>query len=218
MVTTVARTFPRSSRTTDPGAVRSRKASTEIPVGTANFNRLALQLSLDRTVRSFEYLESLHIEDCSIPVEMLVALRGEQRVAFDIVDERPVRDLDAEGLLLIALQQNAIDLVEVDGAAINAEPRAGNCLRILNWRGRRDDDVRRSIEAALRENGSLSIAALGALAHLHDPMPAICSLICDGVLELDLSLELDADSIVALAAGRVRPCISSCGTDRKRPR
>jgi hypothetical protein len=176
-----------------------------------------LQLSLDPAVRSFEYLESLHIEDCSIPVEMLVALRGEQRVAFDIVDERPVRDLDAEGLLLIALQQNAIDLVEVDGAAINAEPRAGNCLRILNWRGRRDDDVRRLIEAALRENGSLSIAALGALARLHDPMPAICSLIFEGILELDLSIELDADSHVTLATDRARPPISTRRSGRRRP-
>jgi hypothetical protein len=218
MVTTVARTFLPSSGTTDPGPVRSRKASTRIPSRTANFNRLALQLSLDPAVRSFEYLESLHVEDCSIPVAMLVALRGERSVAFDIVDERPVRDLDAEGLLLIALQQNGIDLEETDGAAINAEPRAGNCLRIWNWRGRTDDGVRRSIEAALTENGSLSIAALGPPAGLRDPMSAVCSLVFEGILELDLSIELDADSHVTLATDRARPPVSSRRSARRSPR
>jgi hypothetical protein len=217
MVTTVARTFLSSSGTTDPGPVRSRKASTGIPGRTANFNRLALQLSLDPAVRAIEYVESLLVEDTSIPVAMMVALRGGRRVAFDIVDERPVRDLDAEGLLLIALHQNGIDLEEIEGAAINAEPRAGNCLRIWNCRGRTDQAVRRSIEEALKENGSLSIAALGPLARLRDPMTAVCSLICDGLLEVDLSVELDADSIVAFAGG-VRPSTSSRRTDRRRPR
>lgn len=217
MVTTVARIFPRSSRTADPGPVRSRKASTEIPGGTANFNMLALQLSLDPAVRSFEYVESLLVGDCSVPVAMLVALRGGRRVAFDIVDERPVRDLDAEGLLLIALHQNGIDLVEIDGAAINAQPRAGNCLRIWNCRGRTDDGVRRSIEAALKENGSLSIAALGLLVPLRDPMPAVCSSIFDGILEFDPSIEFDADSHVTLATSRARLPISSRRPVRRRP-
>ena len=52
MVTTVARTFSRSSGTTDPGPVRSQKATTDIPGGTANFNMLALQLSLMRDTQT----------------------------------------------------------------------------------------------------------------------------------------------------------------------
>jgi hypothetical protein len=170
---------------------------------------LALQLSLDPAVRSFEYLKCLHVEDCSIPVAMLVAHRGERIVAFDIIDERPVRDLDAEGLLLIALQRNGIDLEEIDGAAINAGPRARNCLRIWNCRGRADEAARVSIESALRENGSLSIAALGPPTGLRDPMSAVCALVFDGAIEVNLSIELDAGSRVALASGRDRPTASS---------
>jgi hypothetical protein len=200
MVTTVTRTSRSRSRTTDPGAVRSPKAISEIPSRTANFNKLAVQLSLDPTVRSLEYVDSLWTHDCSVRIEMLVALRGDRRVAFDIVDERPIRDLDAEGLLLIALQQNRIDLVEIDRKAINIEPKASNCLRIWTSRGRIDDRLRAAIEAALNENGSLSIRELGVLVRLEDPLAVVRALIRDGLLEADLSLKLDSDSLVALTS------------------
>jgi hypothetical protein len=200
MVTTVTRTSRSRSRTTDPGAVRSPKTISEIPSRTANFNKLAVQLSLDPTVRSLEYVESLWTQDCSVRIEMLVALRGDRRVAFDIVDERPIRDLDAEGLLLIALQQNRIDLVEIDRKGINIEPKASNCLRIWNSRRRIDDGLRAAIEAALNENGSLSIRELGGRARLEDPLAVVRALIRDGMLQADLSLKLDADSLVALTS------------------
>jgi|SRR5947209_7929572 len=205
MVSTVTRTTNRPSRAIDPGAVRSPKASSDIPAGTANFNRLAFQLSLDPAVRAFEYVESLWTQDCSVRVEMLVARRGDRRVAFDIVDERPIRDLDAEGLLLIALQKHDIDLVEIDAAGINAGPKADNCVRIWNARGRADEAVRTGIEAALSRQGTLSIGALGALVRLPDPMHVVLALIADGVLEADLSLELDADSLVALRSDASSP-------------
>jgi hypothetical protein len=63
-------------------------------------------------------------------VEMLVADGGQGRVAFDIVDERPDRNIDDEGLLLLALEHHAIRLAEMDSVSINAEPRAGNAVRI----------------------------------------------------------------------------------------
>jgi hypothetical protein len=208
MVSTVTRTNNRASRTIDPGAVRSPKASSDVPAGTANFNRLALQLSLDPAVQAFEYLESLWTQDCSVRIEMLVARRGGRRVAFDIVDERPIRDLDAEGLLLIALQKHDIDLVEIDAAGINAGPTAENCIRIWNARYRVEEGVRARIEAALEENGTLSIGALGVLVRLPDPIPVVLALIRDGVLEVDLSIELDADSLVALSRGAASPPVA----------
>jgi hypothetical protein len=66
---------------------------------------------------------------------MLVAERDEGSVAYDIVDERPHRDIDSEGLLLIALERHGVTRVEIDAPSIQAQPLASNCERIWKHRG-----------------------------------------------------------------------------------
>ena len=163
-----------------------------------SFVKLAIQLSLDSTVTWLEYVESLPFAECNVTVEMLVADCAEGRVAFDIVDARPYRDIDAEGLLLLALDHYQIRIAQMDSTTINDEPRASNSLRI--WR-HRDRQVEKGlvgkIDRALAGQRSVSIRSLGTLVGLSEPLAAASALICRRVLDTDLSIKFGLNSLVA---------------------
>jgi hypothetical protein len=185
--------------------LQGRKASGRIPKRSPNFNRLFIQLSLNAMVQSIEFIETLSVGKCSVPVGMLVAKRDNGSFAFDIIDERSHGDLDAEGMLLIALQQNGIALVEVDDSIINAEPMAANCMRIWTRRGSISDGTKALVSRTLNERGILSIRNIGQMIGLRDPMASVCRLVCEGTVEIDLTQQLDRNSLVKLAAGTVNP-------------
>jgi hypothetical protein len=199
-VTTVARASFRRSLATDLDQVRSRRATAKIPKRSPNFNRLVIQLWLDPAVTWLEYIESLPLPEgnVNVMVEMLVADRDEGRVAFDIVDERPDRDIDDEGLLLLALQHHEIRLAEMDSASINAEPRASNSLRIWRHRGRRvKQGLVAAIDRALARQQSIPIRTLGTLAGFSEPIETVSALICQGMLDTDLTVKFGPNSFVA---------------------
>jgi hypothetical protein len=178
MVNKVARTSQRLA------TVRNR------PNRSPNFDKLAIQLSLDQDVTWLEFVEILSLPkyNLHVPVEMIVADRGDGRVAFDIVDERSTPDVDADGLLMLALEYHQIRLVEMDDVSINKEPRASNSLRIWERRGHRiERGVIAAIDRAFVGRQSVSVRRLATLAGLSDPLPIVSALMCRGVLEADLS-------------------------------
>jgi hypothetical protein len=168
----------------------------------ANFRGLAVQLTLDPTVKSLKFVTALAVAEEAVAIGMLVAERDEGRVAYDIVDERPDRDIDTEGLLLIALAMRGITRAEVDARLIGSEPLAGNCKRI--WKHRDVDvspDVRARIDGVLAAR-RLSVRDLGRATRLRSAMATVCALICRRVLYTDLSTKFGPDSWVA---GRADP-------------
>lgn len=194
----VARTSFRRSLATAPGQVRSRWPTAKIPKRSPNFARLAVRLSLDPDVTWLEYVGSLPFEDCNVVVEMMVADQSEGRVAFDIVDERPHRDLDTGGLLLLALDHHQIRIVEMDSASIKADPRVSNSLRIWRHRDRRvERKVVAAVDRALVGQQSVSVKALGTLIGLSEPLAIVSALICQRVLDTDLSTTFGLNSLVA---------------------
>jgi hypothetical protein len=198
-VITVARASFRRSLATDPGQIRSHWPTAKIPKRSPNFNRLVTQLWLDPETTWLEYVESLPVPEgnVSVMVEMLVADRDEGRVAFDIVDERPARDIDTEGLLLLALQHHEIRLAEMDSASINAEPRASNSLRIWRHRSLRvKQGLVAAIDRALAGQQSIPIRTLGTLAGFSEPIRTVSALICQGMLDTDLSVRFGPNSFV----------------------
>ncbi|WGD53223.1 hypothetical protein QA641_04665 [Bradyrhizobium sp. CB1650] len=179
------------------------KATSAIPAGSANFENLVVQFSVSASVRSFEFLASLPVFGTRVAVEMLVATRHDGRFAYELVDEMPVRDVDTEGLLLIALQQRGIRLVEVDAFRLNAEPEATN--RALIWRCRDrpvESRVKRAVEAALIQHGPLPARTLGSILELPDPLPTLCALACQGTVGLDLSHKLNGRTRVVKLGGQ----------------
>jgi hypothetical protein len=156
------------------------------------FDKLAIQLSLDADVTWLEFVEILPLPEYNlhVTVEMIVADKGDGRVAFDIVNERSPPDADAYGLVLLALDHHQIRLVEMDDVSINKEPRASNSLRIWEHRGHRlERDVVAAIDRALAGRQPVSVRRLATLAGLSCPLPIVSALMCRGVLETDLSAE-----------------------------
>jgi hypothetical protein len=170
------------------------------PDRSSNFRRLAVQLTLDPAVRSLGFVASLPLAAEEVAVGMLVAERDKGSVAYDIVDERPHRDIDSEGLLLIALEKHGITRVEVDARLIESEPLAGNCKRI--WRHRDVEvgaDLRMKIDGAL-EARRLSVRDLGRATKLRSAMAVVCALICRRILYTELSTKFGPRSWVARRA------------------
>jgi hypothetical protein len=129
---------------------------------------------------------------------MLVAERADGRFAYDLMDERSPRDLDEEGLVLIALQENGVGLIEVDRTQVNKEPRASNCLLIWKHRSHPvEGSARAAIDRALRKHGTLTIQELGEIAGVSHPMKTVCALAWKRLLAVDLSRQLDVESRVA---------------------
>jgi hypothetical protein len=195
-----ARPSDKRSSFTDADHLRTPKSSSPILRRSRSFDALVIQLSIDPDVRSIRYVDSLPAMGRRVKVEMLVAERDGQRFAYDLVHERQTRDLDSEGLLLLALEANNIHLVEVDREWINDEPRAHNCLMI--WKNRShpvDDSTRAAIVRALGKQGPVAIRKLGEIAGVSYPLKSVCALIWNGIVAVDLSDQLDLDAEVTVA-------------------
>jgi hypothetical protein len=161
--------------------------------------QFAIQLLLDPHVTALEFRTSLSFSGREVPVEMFVAdLDNSGRVAFDIVDERPYRDLDAEGLLLLALQSHSVRLIEIDHAAIAAEPRASNTRRLWGYREHRvPAPLRAAVDRALVSRQRLTIPSSANVVGLLNPMPVVGALVCQGIFAVDPAKPLGPNSIVA---------------------
>jgi hypothetical protein len=198
IATAVAR--PSRKRRSPPNADDSRtpKSTSAIPKRSRCFNSLVIQLSVDPLVRSIKYVDSLSALRRRVKVEMLVAERADGRFAYDLIDERSPRDLDEEGLVLIALQENGIGLIEVDRTQVNKEPQASNCLLIWKHRSHPvEGSARAAIDRALRKHGTLTIRELGEIAGVSHPMRTVCALAWKRLLAVDLSRQLDVEARVA---------------------
>ena len=184
----------------------------------SKFADLAIQLLLDPALFRLRYIRSISYQRRQVPVEMLVAELGSGRVAFDIVDERPSRDIDDEGLLLLALAHHKIRLIEIDCAGIDEEPRAENCRRI--W-SHRDYEVPPSLKIgvvralAKAPRRHLTIRSLSNSIRVQDPMNLVCALISQGVLAIDLTAPLTLESVVGPRSDRRHPLpLSAAGLGR----
>ncbi len=177
---------------------RTRDVPEAVPTSLSKADEFAIQLLLDPHVTALEFRTSLSFSGREVQIQMFVADLDEGgRVAFDIIDERPYRDLDAEGLLLLALESRGIRIIEIDHAAIDAEPRASNTRRLWSAREHRvPAPVRAAVDRALAARQRLTVQSLASIIGLRDPMPTIGALISQGVLAIDLSRPLGPSSVV----------------------
>ncbi|MHC2676988.1 hypothetical protein ACVI1J_009151 [Bradyrhizobium diazoefficiens] len=169
----------------------------------SNCRRLAVQLTLDSTVSSLSFVPTLPLAGEQIEVGMLVAEYDDGFVAYDVVDERVDRDIDTEGMLLIALDKHDITLRAVDTFSICAQPLAQNCERIWEHRGLEiDRHLGARIERAL-ERDRLSVRELSHAVGERNITPIVSNLICKRVLCADLATFPDRDAWVARRSDRL---------------
>ena len=147
-----------------------------------------VQASLDPAVRAIEHLASTPFAGAEVPLDAILLRRDDGRFALDVTAARPLRDIDAEGLALLALQSLQIPQLTLTSEAIRAEPRFSNCRLVWSYRSIRVGvGLRVRILQTLQEEGSIQLGQLlAAIASPEDPAAAVMALACADLIEVDL--------------------------------
>lgn len=172
-----------------PDVFVSAKAPSPIPARHPALREALVQASLDPAVRSLAFLPSAHVAAAPVELDAVVVTRDDGRFHLDVVPARRVRDLEDEGLALIALREFYLEPFTVTAEDLKAEPRCGNCRLVWSHHRRFVPlPMRIRILQALRDDGPMELGRLleGIRAD-RDPAPSVLSLACDDLLELDLT-------------------------------
>lgn len=167
----------------------SAKTTSAIPTRCTLLWDALVQASLDPAVRSIEYVASGRVESTSIDLSAVVLCRDDGRHLLDVVPARTLRDVEDEGLALIALGELALPTVVLTAADIQREPRFSNCRMVWTYRMHAVGiGMRLRILQALAEDGPLPLSQLlAAIQGDRDPAPAVMAMACSNLVELDLT-------------------------------
>lgn len=165
------------------------KARCPIPVRHSILRDALVQASLDPSVRTIEHLPTAPFAATTVAIDAIVLSTDRGRFALDVVEVRPLRDIDAEGLALLALQELSVVPLTLTVADIRAEPRFSNCRLVWSYRAARVGiGLRLRILQALQDEGAVRLGQLLATIRSPvDPGPAVMALACADLIELDLS-------------------------------
>jgi hypothetical protein len=166
----------------------SSKTSTAIPARHALVRDALVQATLDPQVRSLEFIPSASVDAAQVALRAIVITRDDGRFYLDVVEARPVRDVETEGLALIALDRLGLARLTLTGADIKREPRFANARAV--WEHRMHPvgiSLRFRILTVLQEEGPLPLGCLlKQIRATRDPAPAVLALACSDLIELDL--------------------------------
>ena len=182
-------------------------AKTVVPITIASKLQLdlAIQCSLDPEIRALSFLPWLNFRGETVDVGMMVADFDVGRFVLDIVEDRPLRDIDTEGMHLLAIAELGIGLMEFDAEDILSEPFASNCREV--WRHRPTaplPSTQASILGELSRHGSITIRELSkAIGFDGDIAPAVYWLACADLVELELAPALGGETLVSIRSSRL---------------
>jgi hypothetical protein len=167
----------------------SAKSAVAIPLLNSLTRDALIQASLDPSVSKIDYLSSATIEGHHVRLNAIVLHRDNRKYCLEIEGAMPLRDLDEEGLVLIAFADLGIASLEKTAKEILREPGCSNAREI--WRNVNTEvsfNDRAEIIAAFETHGSLSIRELHKVAKVSRPLtPMIYALACEGSIEIDIS-------------------------------
>jgi hypothetical protein len=161
---------------------------------------LAIQCSLDPEVRALSFVPWLKFRGEAVDIGMLVADFDGERFALDIVDDRPLRDLDTEGMHLLAIAERGIGLMEFDADDILEEPFASNCRHVWMHRATAPlPPMKEAILSELSRHAFITIRELSkATGFGGDITPAVYWLACADLVELELAQKLSDETLVSI--------------------
>jgi hypothetical protein len=167
----------------------SAKARGPIPAAHDLVHEALVQASLDPATRTIEHLPSAPFAGTPVAIDAVVLTRDDGRFALDVAEARPLRDIDAEGLALLALQNAGIAQLTMTAADLWLEPRFSNCRLVWSYRAARVGvGLRLRILQMLHDEGTVRLGQLlSAVRSPTDPGPAVMALACADLIELDLS-------------------------------
>jgi len=181
----------------------SAKTSTAIPARCALVRDALVQASLDPAVRSIDFIPSARVGATPVDLNAIIIVRDDGRFVLDVVPARPVRDVEDEGLALIALAELGLPAITLTATDIRREPRFANSNLVWSYRMRLVDiGLRMRILQILADDGPMALSRLlSAVWSDRDPSSAVMSLACADLIELDLvSRPLGPSTIVRARA------------------
>ena len=166
----------------------SAKTSTAIPARHSVVRDALIQGSLDQAVRSIDYVASARVAAAQVRLDAIVFVRDDGRYVLDIVEIRPLRDIDTEGLAQIALRDLGLTPLTISRAEILREPRYSNAKLVWNHRLYPVGiSLRMQILGILGEEGPMALGRLlAAIRTDRDAGAAVMALACSDLVELDL--------------------------------
>jgi hypothetical protein len=166
----------------------SAKTTFVIPAPHTLVRDALVQSTLDPAVRAIEFLATARVDATQVNLGAIVIVRDDGRFVLDVVPARPIRDIDHEGLALIALAQLDLMPITLTAAEIKREPRFANSR--LVWSHRLCPvgiAMRMAVLQTLSADGPMALSRLlSAVRGERDPSPAVMALTCSDLIELDL--------------------------------
>jgi len=174
-----------------PAATRlfiSAKTTVAIPATCPLVRDALIQAALDPSVRTIEFLAQARVDATQVDLDAIIIVRDDGRFVLDVVPARPIRDVEQEGLALIAYSRLGLSQITLTAADIKREPRFANSRLVWSYRlAPVGISMRMAVLQVLADDGPMALSRLlSSLRSDRDPNPAIMSLACSDLIELDL--------------------------------
>jgi hypothetical protein len=166
----------------------SAKTSVAIPAACPLVRDALIQATLDPSVRTIEFLAQARVDATQVDLDATIIVRDDGRFVLDVVRARPVRDVEQEGLALIAYSRLGLSQITLTAADIKREPRFANSRLVWSYRlAPVGISMRMAVLQVLADEGPMALSRLlSSLRSDRDPNPAIMALACSDLIELDL--------------------------------
>lgn len=166
----------------------SAKTTAAIPVRHPALRDALIQASLDPQVRFIDYVASARVASVQVTLDAVIVNHEDGSYFLDVIPARRVRDIEHEGLVLIALSELQLKPLVLTAEEIRREPRRANAN--LVW-SHNDVNVpiglRMRVLQALLDEGPMPLGQLlKSVAGERDPAPAVMALACANLVHLDL--------------------------------
>lgn len=109
------------------------KTTTAIPVRHPALRDALVQASLDPRVRSIDYVASARVALAQVTIDAVVVNYEDGPYFLDVVPARRMRDLEDEGLMLIALSGLQLKPLVLTAEDIRREPRRANANLVWSY-------------------------------------------------------------------------------------
>ncbi|MBR0707997.1 hypothetical protein JQ603_15940 [Bradyrhizobium liaoningense] len=166
----------------------SAKTAAPIPARHPALRDALVQASLDPQVRSIAYLASANVASEQVEIDAVIVRRDDGHFLLDVIPARRIRDIEQEGLALIALSRLGLAPLTLTAEEVRLEPHFTNARLVWSYRGAHVPiGLRLSILQILLDEGPMPLGELlKSIRSERDPAPAVMALACADLIVLDL--------------------------------
>ncbi|APG12031.1 hypothetical protein BKD09_27210 [Bradyrhizobium japonicum] len=178
----------KGERLSQAGKFSSVKCGGSVPMRHPLMRDALQQAALDPAIRSIDYLPTIPTVPSTWDVDAIVIERDGCRYYLDIVEARPRRTIAQRLMVAQALLDLGLRPLVRTESDVMREPRCTNARTVFEYASRPVDvGLRLQILGALTDDGAMPLGELLSRLRSHrDPVAAVMSLACNGVVELDL--------------------------------